>query len=253
MFFILSKVLLFLSQPLVWIIVLGTSAFFLRRNRWGKRLAIAAVITFLLFSNHVLITEVLKHWEGRNETLSTGRYDAIVILGGYSNWNSRHATAEFNEGSDRLIRSLQLYRSGKTSKIVLSGGSGLLLKPEERESFWVRDILIALGVSAGDILVEGNSKNTHENAEFTSELLKAHFGNNGKYLLVTSAFHMNRASRCFQKTGLDFDYLRVDFCADDADYDIGAFIIPTAGALSGWQFLFKELLGYAAYSINGYY
>ena len=253
MFFILSKILLFLLNPLIWILFLLLLAYVNRKSLRGKKFLMASFILFIFFSNDFIFSEVMKSWEGRNEELKSTHYDAVILLGGYSSWNTRHEIYSFNEASDRLIKALELYNTGKTDKIVLSGGSGLILKPEEKESAMARDLLIDLGMPSEDIILEKYSKNTHENAEFSSAILQEIYGEEGQYILVTSAFHMRRAKRCFEKIGLRLDYLRVDFQVDDDDYDLSTYLLPSAYAMGNWQMIFKEWAGYLVYWIRGYF
>ena len=229
------------------------TAYFLRRKSISRKLFISATVTFLIFSNPFLFNEVFKHWEGRNDDLKREKYDAVVVLGGYSSWNSRHKLLGFNDGSDRLIMALELYHTKKADKIVLSGGSGLILKPQEKESILVKEKLLNLGVSTDDIILENESKNTHENAAFTNSILRDRYGEEGHFILITSAFHMRRSKKCFEKNDLNFEYLKVDFQIDDEDYDLATFIVPSAYTLGNWQLLIKEWLGYMMYWLNGYF
>ena len=59
--------------------------------------------------------------------------------------------------------------------------------------------LIELGVARERILIEDASRSTAENAEQA----QAAAGAGGKWLLVTSAFHMPRAVGAFRAAGLD--------------------------------------------------
>ena len=213
-----------------------------------RTLRILAGVVFLLFSNYFIAGQAMKLWEGNNSLTLDDSYTGVIVLGGYSSWNTRHQGLEFNESADRLLQGVRLYEIGKAKKIILSGGSGLLLKPDEKESALVFQMLIEMGVEDSDILVEDSSRNTHENANFTSKLIKRTWRRNpGRFILITSAFHMRRAQACFEKTDLDLDYYRVDFQIDDDDYDLASFIIPSTGAFYTWNMLIKEWLGYLVY------
>ena len=64
----------------------------------------------------------------------------------------------------------------------------------------MKGILVELGVPTDSILIEGTSRNTHENAIETAKILKSRGIN--RVLLATSSFHMPRAYAVFLKTGL---------------------------------------------------
>ncbi len=236
-----------MTYPLTWIIILLILAYFRRKKADFKKWIISSVIVFLVFSNSLLFNIVLSAWEGRNtETAET--YDGVIILGGYSSWNESHNMVSYNQSSDRLIQGVKVYKKGIADKIVLSGGSGILLKPDEKESAWVSSFLLELGIPKEDIIIENDSRNTHENALFLSKMLDL----KGKYLLVTSAFHMRRARACFEKQGINCDHFRVDYFTDKDDYTLETFIVPSAYALAGWQIVIKEWIGYCVYSMRGF-
>jgi uncharacterized SAM-binding protein YcdF (DUF218 family) len=81
-----------------------------------------------------------------------------------------------------------------------------------------KNYLIDLGVKAEDIITEGNSKTTAENAKFTSELAKKM--NYKKVIVVTSATHMNRAKKSFEKLGLEVIPAPGAYISDYEKYDI---------------------------------
>ena len=116
MFFILSKILLFLLQPLVWILILIGFGYVFRKRSSGRKFFLASLILFAIFSNDFIFSEVLKSWEGKNEALKSSHYDAVILLGGYSSWNTRHEIYSFNEASDRLIKALEVYKTGMAEK-----------------------------------------------------------------------------------------------------------------------------------------
>ena len=248
MFFALSKLLGFLIQPFIWVILLIVFSWMVKNQRKKRIIRITAGIVFVLFSNYYIAGQAMKAWEGKNAFRPGDSYRGVIVLGGYSSWNTRHQRLEFNESADRLLEAVKLYEGGNAKKIILSGGSGLLLKPTEKESAFVHKTLIQIGVYEKDIIVEDSSRNTFENAQYTSKLIRMTWPEDpGKFILITSAFHMRRAQACFEKTGLDIDYYRVDFQIDDDDYDLGSLLIPSTGAFYTWNMLIKEVLGYAVY------
>jgi len=238
--------------PLNWVLLLLILSMVLKSTSIKKKLRIWALIVFLVFSNPFIFSQILKTWEGKNEKLQLLTYDAAIVLGGYSSWNERHKLVSFNESSDRFIQAANLYHSGKVKRILLTGGSGSILKPEEKESEYVKDLLLNMDVDPEDILIESASRNTHENAIFCSDLLVENLGINKKFILITSAFHMRRAEACFAKTELQFSPLRVDFQIDDDDYTVVTYILPSATTLDKWQILMKEWIGYLVYWTRGY-
>lgn len=99
--------------------------------------------------------------------------DAIVILGG-----GLH---------ERPERAAELFKQHAAPRIIISGAG----------DDWInREILLRSGVPANAITVEGNSRTTRENAEFTSELL--HEQKIHSVILVTTWYHARRGLKTFE-------------------------------------------------------
>src|SRR5205085_7732741 len=102
-----------------------------------------------------------------------------------------------------------------------------------------------------DIITENQSKNTYENALFSSRILKQDFKGE-KILLITSAFHMKRTMECFKKQGIMGDPYSVDEHSGMIQWMPNKSIIPDAEVLEGWDILMHEWVGYLSYKIMGY-
>ena len=99
--------------------------------------------------------------------------DAIIVLGGGSH--------------ERPLRAAELFRQ-KAAPVVIVSGFG--------DDEINRRLLLQNGVPAAAIQVEGKSKTTRENAEFTRKLLQAEKMH--RIILVTSWYHSRRALACFR-------------------------------------------------------
>ena len=64
----------------------------------------------------------------------------------------------------------------------------------------MRSLLIAEGVPAEAVVIEGAARSTRENALYVARLLS---GETGAKVLVTSDYHMFRAVRAFRRAGLE--------------------------------------------------
>jgi uncharacterized SAM-binding protein YcdF (DUF218 family) len=90
----------------------------------------------------------------------------------------------------RTMHAIAVWRAGHFSKILVCGyGTEEMVKP----------FLLAVGIPNDAILIENQSKTTHENALYAKPILD---GQLGPYVLVTSDFHMYRAARCFEHEGI---------------------------------------------------
>ena len=126
----------------------------------------------------------------------------------------------------------------------------MLRKTHASEALEVKTLLLLAGVPEADILMEDKSRNTYENAQFTKKLLTRHPELN-HFIIVTSAFHMRRATACFQKAGIPHDVFPADFYSADRLLRLEDFI-PAEEALGGWHKLFREVGGFIIYKIIGY-
>ena len=99
-----------------------------------------------------------------------------------------------------------------------------------------------IGIPSSDIIIESESKNTHENAVESAKILNERY-TDGNFILVTSAIHMPRAKRCFKKAGLTVTPFSVDQQAGPRKYLLDHLFIPNVDPLTRWGQLIKEWVG----------
>ena len=163
--------------------------------------------------------------------------DAIVLLGGGIGKNDKMVYPEMSDGADRVWHAARLWKAGKAPVVLVSGSNDL-------ES--TVPLLLDLGVRRDAIVVDNESRNTYENSRFTERMLNESGSAHHKILLVTSAWHMPRASGNFLKTSLEVVPAACDFCAYNAFYGARYFwnwVAPSADSMLRTNFLFKEWLG----------
>src|SRR5205085_1754856 len=158
-----------------------------------RTLLVWGIAVFYFFSNSFILDEFMRLWEvpAISYTAISQPYDAGIILGGAISYDASIDRYQFQRQGDRIIQGVLLYRSGKIKKIVFSGGAGALNEPTSYEGPRVKALLLSIGISEQDILIEGQSRNTRQNAVYTKALLDKNFIH-GKYLLITSATHERR-------------------------------------------------------------
>ena len=96
-----------------------------------------------------------------------------------------------------MLTTVRLYEQTKLP-IIITGGQ--VFPDSGNEARIAKRVLISLGVNPNDIYIEDKSLNTEQNATFTAKLLKTYDLN--KPILITSAFHMERAMKHFQNEGI---------------------------------------------------
>ncbi|WP_262484525.1 YdcF family protein [Brumimicrobium salinarum] len=118
------------------------------------------------------------------------------------------------------------------------------------EAVQLKEKLIEFGIPETDILIETKSRNTNENAKYTTELLQQSYPHFNSFILVTSARHMRRAKASFENYGLKVTPFSTDqYTAENRFYTWDEFIIPSADTFNEWFGLLKEIVGYAWHSI----
>ena len=252
MFFIFSKILTFFISPIIWILALLLYAVFSKNQTKKRRCLIFALVFFLFLSNLVFVNEAFQLWEVpaiKNENLE--KYDIGIVLGGMISYDKSLDRMQFHSGVDRLLQAIDLYKKSYIKKILFTGGSGSIKYLDNKEGIWIKKYLITIGIPEEDILIESESRNTHENALFTKRLLDSN-KINGKYLLITSAFHMRRSVACFKKVGLMVKPYSTDRFSGPMKFELDFLFLPKIEAISDWELLIHEMTGYFIYKIAGY-
>jgi len=97
----------------------------------------------------------------------------------------------------RSVYAVRMWREGGFERVLLSGGKNAAGATVADQ---MRQFLVSQGVPPERIDVEGESRDTHENAIYTKRMLGPQ---PGPSVLLTSDYHMFRAVRVFRKAGLD--------------------------------------------------
>src|ERR1700748_1317365 len=202
MYFILSKILLFLLFPLNWVLVFLLIGLFSKRPKLKRKCFVTGVLLLVIFSNPLLWYLFAKNWDVNHVSLIKGKaYSTVIVLGGFSG-SDKNGDGVFNENADRFIEAVKLKEEGRAVHILISSGNGNLQPDDFKEAAWTRTVLKKFNLPDSAILIEQNSRNTFENAAFSKQLLeKAHL--QPPYLLVTSAYHMRRSLYIFRRAGMD--------------------------------------------------
>ena len=246
MFYIASKLLAFLSKPIIWVFILLVIALFYKSQR--RKILIISISLFYFFSNSFIADEATRLWEVKRFSPSL-TYDVGIVLGGIADYDTITKAHNFNKNADRLMDAEQLYHKGIIKKIMLSGGNGLLFNDGYIESEAMRDYLLANKIPINDIIIENTSRNTIENAMNSAEILKKLYPN-GDFLLITSATHMKRAQLCFDIANLKTTAFPTDCTTSYTNFGIEYLLLPRVSALEVWENLIHEWIGYLVYKIK---
>ena len=249
MFFILSKILSFLVDPFIWVIIIFSLSILIKKTYKRKYYFFIGFGLVLLFSNTVIYTIVEEKWNIKSDEFEE-YYDYGILLGGMIGLNSTSDNIQFLKNNDRLLNTIELYKTGRIKKILITGASGSLTS-NMKESQLLKKFLISVGISKKKIIVEDKSMNTHENAIYSKKVInQLHPDNNVRCLAITSSYHMRRTIACFDKT-----YIKVDPYVKNPSikhFDLENIIVPQSHILFKWKILLHEIIGYFAYKVMGY-
>ncbi|HAG24384.1 MAG: hypothetical protein CMN35_00035 [SAR116 cluster bacterium] len=253
MFFVASKVLAVLLQPLAhpYILLLAALVMRLMRKRRAMRIFIwLAVLLPLSYGVLPVSTWPLRGLENSYPVPVIDQpVDGIIVLGGHTGSGEVSASrnqAQQNGAADRLTKGLMLHRQHPGSLLVFSGFSGQLKPKGWNEAEITRRLLVELGIEKRGITFELTSRNTWENAVNTLEVAVPQPGS--RWVLVTSASHMPRAMGAFEAAGWD------GLIAYPADYQTtaegnGLFDLPTGFKSVGISL--HEYVGSFVYWLTG--
>ena len=222
----------------------GVMLLALRKNS-GLVLVLTGVVVLYACSITPVADRLIGSLESRHppKTIaSVPNAELIVVLGGGIELPiSPRVESEFNDAGDRLYYATQLYKAGKAQKVLLSGGNVVRQPSVKPNAFYSSALLEEWGVPANAIIIEGKSRNTHENAAETRALLKI---SEPRILLVTSAYHMRRAVALFKKQGLTVFPAPTDIQATEIQMYGLLRWLPRYEALTKSTLALKEYLGY---------
>lgn len=175
----------------------------------------------------------------------------IVVLGG----TIKPAAApmidiDMTEAVDRLRKAAQLYRAGLGQTVIVAGGNQPWSPVAEPEAAAMKTLLLEWGVQASDIVLEGSSRNTRENALNSIALLDEMAC--GTPLLVTSAAHMKRSVAVFEKLGMDVTPVSSDVRVSRRTRFVLMDYLPDAEALKKTTDAMREWIGQKVYEVRGW-
>jgi uncharacterized SAM-binding protein YcdF (DUF218 family) len=243
-----STLLSFFLSPFNWIIILLIASYFLKKRGLNNACKITAVVIFIVFGNQWLLNLYAKNWQAERVAISNlPTASCGIVPGGFAS-PDQNGDGYFNASADRFIQVVKLYKLGKIKHIVISGGNGKIEQESFQEGAWVKRELITFGIPDSVIFVEDKSNNTAENATNAKQILS---NNNLQppYLLITSAFHMPRASLNFKKSGLTIVPFPCNFSNGMDSFSISD-LLPTPSVLLGWDLYLKETAGYLWYKLE---
>jgi uncharacterized SAM-binding protein YcdF (DUF218 family) len=249
------------AQPfgcLFLLMALGIATLWIRRKEDRRKLVPLTLVFGLLY---LVCTPLFGHlavgsleWRFPPEGAKARRgAQAIVVLGGYFfAIDVERGRAEPELAADTIYRCMhaaRIYRAGPPIPLLVSGGKVNGDMPDVSIASLMADFLVQLGVRREDVIVEGESRTTHENADASAWILRER--GIGKIVLVTDAIHLERAARSFRKAGLVVETSGCFYHAGRRSWSL-TMLIPSPSAAKGTLDACHEWFGLLWYRINGW-
>lgn len=140
---------------------------------------------------------------------------------------------------DRYFGGIALFNAGKAQKLVFTGGKMPWDKAKKTEGDVLKNYAISNGIPTVDILVTKDVQNTAEEAAAVKELISPY----KKIILVTSAYHMYRAKKLFEKEGFSVVSYNVDYKARRNKETVIMDFLPNSISLKLTETGIREMIG----------
>ena len=207
-FFVASKLVGALLRPDTWIVlalaIIVLAVFYNRRRLtlWVGSITLALLVALAIFPLGDLLLQPIERTYPAEPSL--GQVDGIIVLGGGEDARASAfwGQMQLNEGGERYTAALALARRFPQARVLFTGGSGALRDlagNQASEAEMAERFFREQGIAQERLLLEGQSRNTAENARLSRELVAP--APDETWVLVTSAFHMPRALRSFEAAG----------------------------------------------------
>ena len=249
MFYLKKIITPFILPPGVFVLVLiisGMLFIYLKRRKIGI-FNLGVGILFWIFCSTPFSNFLISGLESEFQIPRKVNGDVIILLGG-GIIDEAPDFSGFGIPSDRMMsRIVTAVRLQKNLDIPIIVSGGKWDENMSSEALIARRFLIDLGVDEDQIIIEEKSKDTYENARFTSEICSRKDYQNP--ILVTSASHMKRSLLSFKK----FDVNVVPFPSSFKSKNVSSLhwlsYLPRSSSLMLTSDAFHEYLGLFFYRI----
>lgn len=205
---------------IIVLLAVGTALLY-ARPRIGRRWLTVVALIFLFLStplgSSVLIAPLVRGFQPIEDSKQAQSAGAIVVLGG--------GIEDLKVGAERLAApsewtTLRLFEAARIFRLlgsrlpVVATGGFTAAGRRTTEAAVMADVLVDLGVPREHIVIEGQSRDTHEQAQHVAQLLRARGIN--RLVLVTGATHIWRSTVAFRAQNVDVVPSPAALLPDDA-------------------------------------
>jgi len=247
-----SKLLSQLLLPPGGLILLLLLGFLFCKRLFGRLLVVFSLMMFWALSTEVVRDILTRPLEFQYAPLAVQiekpEATAIVLLGGGVYEKAPEYGAQDALQSYAMMRTIYAAKLAKqTGMAVYATGGRPLHTHQDAEGDVMRSWLIDFGVNEKHVFAEKFANNTWENARYIKSMLEKRGVK--RIWLVTSAWHMPRAVRCFEMQGLTVIPAPTDYLTKQGTYDLRSYL-PAGSAFHESVLALHEYLGFLFYAIR---
>ncbi len=211
----------------------------------------------IIFSNGVISEGLWRFienpWE-RLEISAVNSTDGIVVLSGGRHLPPGNTKIIEWSDPDRFLAGINLYKAKKSNRLIFTGGIGGInqsasgLPPEG--DIYIREA-ISMGIPRRNLFTTYPVNNTYQEARAVKKLLIDELSSSQKrIILVTSAFHMKRAKKVFEREGISVIPYPVDFKSNKSfisSFSNPLIWVPSSNNLNRSSSAIREIIGRIVY------
>lgn len=244
---------------ILWLLHFLAAVFMARHRKWREAIFCASLTAAIwVVGSTRLPAQLLACLErpyAKRDFQQLPHCDAVVMLGGTLNASSGDLFGfDLGEPADRIVTAIELFKRNLAGTLILGGGGG---KSSSRpggvwsEGEVMKPWLAKLGVSGTNVFPLHNCSNTRDEALEVAALAKERKWQ--RILLVTSAYHMKRASALFARLGIPFEPAPCDFVGLSTLENQRRFSpFPRSGGFHQLELFLHEWIGWQYYRLRGW-
>ena len=216
----------------------------------SKKISMTGILVLFFCSLPIVSNKLIDYLEKGHELKNINKLDnadAIIVLSGMTKTLKTNDgyKYEFKGDVDRFIAGISLIKNNKAPLIVFTRGT-LPWSSGIPEGEHLKELAIKFGVSEDKILLTKKVENTEQEAKAIKELFP---NKDKKFILITSAFHMQRALHIFNTLNIKVIAFPVDFQRKYQKFILQD-IIPSAGSLEATSNFVREIIGRLYYKLK---
>jgi uncharacterized SAM-binding protein YcdF (DUF218 family) len=248
--FLLSKIIWAVLQPLHFLLLALGVAVIIKSWR-ATRILVAILLFFSIVPVGAYALHKLERVYPLPDISQINESDiaGIIVLGGAVDVDTSIAGGkqpQLSIAAERLIDGISLSYRFADKPVIFTGGAGSINHPHQTEAEQVKILMQKMNIDPYRFVFEGKSRNTYENAR---ELSVMGFKQKGRWILVTSGFHMVRSVKVFESQGWNVIPHPTNYLEDD---EFKWFALPNIlGNYLKLSIVVREMIGIMAYKLTG--